>query len=472
MPSTRRAVPLGLLLLILTLTICSAPIQASETVVKWDEVQQEALELFIQYLKIDTTNPPGNETRAARFFAEICKREGIEHQVFEPFPGRGTIWARIRGDGSKRPIILLNHTDVVPHTREFWSVDAFSAAIKDGFIYGRGAMDMKSLGMAQFVAMLTLKRAKIQLKRDVIFLATADEEAGGLLGAGWFAKNHPELIANAEFLFNEGGSNVVDASGKVLAIGVGPSEKTPAWLRLTATGEPGHASVPRPESAVNRLLRALNRLLDYTPPIQLTPAVEQAFRAMAPLMPPELSAKYSNIREAIKDAEFLRQLETDPAARSLIRNTISITVLEGSNKINVIPPSASAEIDTRLVPGEKLDRWIAELKGVIRDNIIKIEPILAFEANASPTDSALVKAVASVSKQRFPKAIITHPVLTGFTDSHYYRDLGVMSYGFSPFVAAPRDLGGGYHGNDERIGKKVYVEGVRFFYEIVEQLVK
>lgn len=340
------------------------------------------------------------------------------------------IWARVRGDGSRRPIVLLNHSDVVPHSKEFWSVDAFSAAIKDGFIYGRGAMDMKSLGMAQFVTMLTLKRAKVPLKRDVIFLATADEEAGGLNGAGWFAKNHPELIKGAEFLFNEGGNNIVDSSGKVLSVGVGPSEKTPAWLRLTATGEPGHGSTPRANSSVNRLLRALNRLLDYTPPIQLTPVVEQSFRSVAQLMPPQQAAKYANLREAVKDPDFLRQLESDPFARSIIRNTISVTVLQGSNKINVIPPVATAEIDTRLVPGEKLDRWIAELRGVIKDDSIKIEPILSFEANDSPTDSELVKTVAAIVKQKFPEAVITYPVLAGFTDSHYYRDLGVMSYGF------------------------------------------
>jgi acetylornithine deacetylase/succinyl-diaminopimelate desuccinylase-like protein len=445
---------------------------ASEPKINWEEIQQEALNLFVQYLKIDTTNPPGGEIRAASFFAQICQREGIEYKVFEPFPGRGNIWARVRGDGSLKPVILLNHLDVVPHTREFWSVDAFEGVIKDSFIYGRGAMDMKSLGMAQFVTLLALKRAKVPLKRDLIFLGTADEEAGGLQGAGWFAKNHPELLANAEFLFNEGGSNLVDAAGRVLAIGVGPSEKTPAWLRLTATGEPGHASIPRPESAVNRLLRALARLLDYTPPVKLTPVVEQAFRAMAPLVAPEHAAKYSNIREAIKDPEFLRQLETDPAMRALIRNTISITVLQGSNKINVIPPSVYAEIDTRLVPGEKLDQWIAELKNVIKDESIKIEPLLAFEANASPADSALVKAVAAVAKQRYSQAIIIHPVLAGFTDSHYFRDLGVMSYGFSPFVAPPRDLGGGYHGNDERIGKKVFLDGVRFFYDVIEKLAK
>ncbi len=472
MPSKRNFLLRVLLCLTIIVNLALVTTRASDHKINWDEIQREALDLFIQYLKIDTTNPPGNETRAAEFFAGICKREGVEHQVFEPFPGRGMIWARLRGDGSKRPIILLNHTDIVPHDKEFWTVDAFSGAIKDGFIYGRGAMDMKSLGMAQFVTLLRLKRAKIPLKRDVIFLATADEEAGGMKGAGWFAKNHRELIAGAEFLFNEGGNNIVDPDGRALAIGVGPSEKAPAWLRLTATGEAGHGSTPRPNSSVNRLLRALNRLLDYTPPIRLTPVVEQSFRSIAPLLPHDQAAKYADIRQAIKDPEFLRRFESDPFARSIIRNTISITMLQGSNKINVIPPAAYAEIDTRLAPGEKLDRWIAELRGVIKDDSIKIEPIMSFEANASPTDSELVKTVAAISKQRYPEAIIAYPVLAGFTDSHYFRDLGVMSYGFSPFVAPPRELGGGYHGNDERIGKKAYVEGVRYFYEVVERLVR
>lgn len=465
----RRAALCGLLLGITVLASNSTQAQSS---INWESLQKEATELFVQYLKIDTTNPPGNETRAANFFAELCKREGIEHQVFEPVPGRGTLWARLKGSGSQRPVILLNHTDVVPHSPEFWSVPAFSGQIKDGFIYGRGAQDMKSVGLAQFMVMVALKRAKVPLKRDVIFLATADEEAGGLHGAGWFAKHRPELLGKAEFLFNEGGSNMVDQSGKVLAVGVGPSEKTPAWLRLTATGEPGHGSIPRPNSAVNRLLRALNRLLDYSPAVQLTPVVEQSFKAMAPLLPPDLAAKYSNLREAIKDPAFARRLEFDPGAKALTRNTISVTMLSGSNKVNVIPPVATAEIDTRLVPGEKLDRWIAELREVIKDDSIKIETVLAFEANASPIDSDLVKAVADVVQRRYPGAIITHPVLAGFTDSHYFRALGIHSYGFSPFVAPGRELGGGFHGNDERIGQKAFADGVKFYYDVIERLAK
>ncbi|MBL8188153.1 MAG: M20/M25/M40 family metallo-hydrolase [Acidobacteria bacterium] len=469
MTFVRRAALCSLLVAITVLASSSTQAQSS---INWDSLQKEAVELFVQYLKIDTTNPPGNETRAANFFAELCKREGIEHQVFEPFPGRGTLWARLKGDSSQRPIILLNHTDVVPHSPEFWSVPAFSGQIKDGFIYGRGAQDMKSVGLAQFMVMVALKRAKVPLKRDIIFLATADEEAGGLLGAGWFAKHHPELLGKAEFLFNEGGSNMVDQNGKVLAVGVGPSEKTPAWLRLTATGEPGHGSIPRPNSAVNRLLRALNRLLDYSPAVQLTPVVEQSFKALAPLLPPDLAAKYSNLREAIKDPAFARTLESDPGAKALTRNTISVTMLNGGNKVNVIPPVATAEIDTRLVPGEKLDRWIAELRDVIKDDSVKIETVLAFEANASPIDSDLVKAVADVVQRRYPGAIISHPVLAGFTDSHYFRVLGVHSYGFSPFVAPGRELGGGFHGNDERIGQKAFADGVKFFYDVIERLAK
>ncbi len=462
----------GGLYMAIFLLLCCLPARANDGGIVWEKVDREALELLTSYLRIDTTNPPGNEIAGARFFAEICRREGIEHRVFEPYPGRGTIWARIRGDGSERPIVLLNHLDVVPHSREFWSADAFAGEVRNGFIIGRGAMDMKSLGMAQFMTLLTLKRSGARLKRDIIFLATSDEEAGGRLGAGWFAKNHPELLGNAEFLFNEGGSNVVDEQGRVLGIGVGPSEKTPAWLRLTATGEPGHGSVPRPQSAVNRLLRALNRLLDYNPPVQLTPVVEGAFKAYAALMPPGQAVKFANLRDNIKDPEFLKSLESDPGARALIRNTISITVLEGSSKINVIPPKAVAEIDTRLVPGESLERWISELRGVIQDDTIRIEPILAFAANASPLDTGLVRTIRRITEQRYPGAVITHPVLTGFTDSHYFRELGIHCYGFSPFVASPRELGEGFHGNDERIGVRPFLEGVRFLYEVIDQMAK
>jgi acetylornithine deacetylase/succinyl-diaminopimelate desuccinylase-like protein len=465
----RRAVlPAALLLLLFAAPASAALLKpdAGEQL-NWEQIQREAVELLVEYLKLDTTNPPGNETRAVKFFEALCKREGVEHRTFEHQPGRGNFWARIKGDGSARPIILLNHTDVVPHSPEFWSVGAFSAAQKDGLIYGRGAQDMKSLGVAQFVVMLALKRARVPLSRDIIFLATADEEAGGREGAGWFVQNHPELLGNAEFLLTEGGGNEVDEAGAVRAVGVGVGEKTPVWLRLTATGEPGHGSVPRPDSAPNRLLAALSRLRAYEPPIQITPVVEQSFRARAPLAAPELREKFLNLREAVKDPEFRRWLEQNPASHALLRNTISITMLAAGNKVNVIPPAASAEIDTRIVPGEKVERWVDEIKGVIRDDAIRVETTLAFGANSSPTDTALMRAIAAVTKRRHPDAVVTLPVLAGFTDSHYFRDLGVVGYGFSPWLAAPREAGGGFHGNDERIGINAFRDGVKFLYEVV-----
>jgi acetylornithine deacetylase/succinyl-diaminopimelate desuccinylase-like protein len=437
---------------------------------------REAVGLLKDYLKIDTTNPPGGEIAAARFFAAICAREGIEHRIFEPLTGRGTIWARVKGDGSKRPLILLNHTDVVPHSREFWTVDPFAAVEKDEFIYGRGAMDMKSLGIAQFISLLAINREMksrgVAPSRDLIFLATADEESGGVHGAGWFAREQRALLANAEFLLNEGGSNLVDKSGEVRAIGVGPSEKTPVWLRLIATGPAGHASIPNPESAANRLIRALGKLQNYRPPFQVTPVVEQSFRAMAPLSSPQLREKFERIKDAVNDPAFVREMEKDPPLLALLRNTISITVFSASNKTNVISPSASAEVDTRIVPGDSVDRWINEVKGVIADDSIRIERILAFEANASPIDSELVRNVEALIKDKFPGARMIYPVLAGFTDCHYFRDLGVASYGFSPFVAKPHLAGSGYHGNDERIGSQAFIEGVRLYRELVARMVK
>ncbi len=449
----------------------SAPV-VGPTGVQWEEVGREANDLLLRYLRIDTTNPPGNEIAAAGFFAAICQREGIEHRVFEPAPGRGIIWARLRGDGSQRPLILLNHLDVVPHSPEHWSTGAFAGTIKGDFIYGRGAMDMKSLGIAQFMAMLLLNRARVPLRRDLIFLGTADEEAGGLMGAGWFVRNHPELLGKAEFLLNEGGSNYVEDDGRVRAVGISPAEKTPAWLRLTARGEPGHASIPRAESSVNRLLRALSRLVDYSSPLKLTPAVEQAFRSFSPLMEGREAARFANLRAAITDPDFVMSLEADPPMKALFHNTISITMLSGSSKINVIPPLATAEIDTRLVPGENLARWIEEIRGVIRDPNISIEPILAFEGNESPTETALVRSIRATLVRRHPGALITHPVVAGFTDSHYFREAGIASYGFSPFLAPPGRLGQGYHGNDERIGREAFTAGIRFLYEAVEDLAR
>jgi acetylornithine deacetylase/succinyl-diaminopimelate desuccinylase-like protein len=432
--------------------------------------QPEEVALLTRYLQIDTTNPPGNEIAAARFLAGIFATAGIEHRVLESAPGRGIVWARLPGDGSRRPLILLNHLDVVPHHPEFWTVPAFGGVVRDGFILGRGALDMKSLAIAQLMVMLKLKRRGVVLPRDVIFLGTADEEAGGQLGAAWLVQHHPELLSDAEFLLNEGGGNLVQADGRVLAIGLSAAEKTPVWLKLTATGPAGHASVPRADSAAHRLLRGLNRLLDWAPPLRATPVVEQSFRSFVPLLHGVEAARFASLRESLRDPEFRRQLDGDPGARALLQNTISVTMLEGSSKVNVIAPEATARLDTRLLPGEKPEQWVRQLAEVINDPQITIEPFMAFEGLASPVDTALVDRLREVVTRRFPGAIVTFPVMAGFTDSHYFRRRGVKSYGLSPFVAPADRLGEGHHGNDERIGYQAFIDGVQFYGELVEAI--
>lgn len=433
---------------------------------------EESVRLLVEYLKIDTTNPPGGEIQAARFFGNIFAREGIEHRILESTPGRGNIWARLRGDGSKRPIILLNHLDVVPIYPQFWTTPPFGGLERDGFIYGRGALDMKSLAIAQLMVLLTFKRERTPLERDIIFIGTADEEAGGREGAEWLVGRFPELLGDAEYLLNEGGGNLVEADGKVRAVGLSPVEKTPVWLRLTASGPAGHSSVPRPDAAVNRLVQALDRLMRWVPPLKVTPGVERYFQSLAPLLPPPEARRYRSLRQTIDEPQFRLFLDSEPIAKALFQNTISITMLEGSNKVNVMPPLATAQIDTRLLPGERVDQWLKELTAVIQDERVRVEPLLAFEAIDSPLDSEMVERLRELVRRRFPGAIITYPVTAGFTDSHHFRRRGIKCYGFSPFIAPTRLLGEGFHGHDERIGRQAFVGGVEVMIELLELMVR
>src|SRR5215471_1821564 len=255
-----------------------------------DRMQQYsdmALDWLQQYLRVDTTNPPGNEMRAAQFFKKTLDQEGIETQVFEYQPGRADLWAVLPHSAgpAKRPIIFLNHMDVVTSDASHWKAPPFSAQILNGSIYGRGAQDMKEEGLAQLVVMVMLKREKAALDRDVIFLAVSDEEAGGT-GTDWFMANKRDLLRNAEFLINEGGDNLLE-NGKVRYVGVDVGEKTTFWLHITAHGKPGHGSRPNPDSAPNRLIEALERVVHYQTPMRVLPVVDEFFKDMAPFEPPE-----------------------------------------------------------------------------------------------------------------------------------------------------------------------------------------
>ncbi len=421
-----------------------------------------------EYLRIDTTNPPGNELRAAAFFKKILDQEGIENRVFEYAPHRADLWARIPYTSSdpRRPIILLNHMDVVTSDASHWSQPPFSGAIVDGSMYGRGAQDMKNEGLAQLVAFVMLKREKTPLDRDVIFLAVSDEEAGGT-GTDWFIRQQSDLLENAEFLINEGGENLLD-DGKVKYVGVDVGEKTPFWLHLAAHGRPGHASRPNPDSAPNRLVAALNRVVQYRTPLKVLPVVEEFLHDMAPYESPERAERFRNIQQSIQDKNFQQELERDESLNFLLRNTISLTMLGGSEQTNVIPPEAWANLDVRLLPGEDPEAFLESIRKVVNDPNVTVGPVSKdFRvANYSPTNTTLFDAIRSVGQQYFPGAPVVPHITSGYTENQRYRPLGINAYGFTPFTATQAE-GNTEHGNDERVRVEELRRAPKILYDVL-----
>jgi len=451
--------------LVLPIVFFSYLIQAAHHETSIDE---EAVLWLQSYLQVDTVNPPGNESRAVEFYAKIFKEEGIEFNSAESAPGRGNIWARLKG-GDEPALILLQHTDVVPANMNYWTTDPFSGEIRDGYIWGRGALDMKGTGISQLAVFLSLHRSGITLNRDVIFLATADEEAGGAFGAGWMVDNHPEVFEGAGLLINEGGSGY-QANGKII-FGVEVTQKVPVWLRLTAIDTPGHGSSPRPTSSVTRIVEALNLVKENPFKARIIPEVERIFKSDSKSMEGELGDKFFNIKESIQLEGFLEELQEYSASRhALTRDTCSITRMGGSTKINVIPPEAWAEIDCRILPDRPAEEFIETFNELVKDTGVKVEVIMAFTSAISPTDSDLFNAIEEVTSDLYPNSSVVPSVSTGFTDSHFTRDLGIASYGFNPLITKGDEFSG-VHGNDERVNEEAFRQSVQDLKIIISKVV-
>ena len=430
-----------------------------------------AVDWMQQYLRLDTTNPPGNEMLGAQFFRKILDAEGIENQVFEYTPGRADLWAVLPHSATpaKRPIILLNHMDVVTSDATHWSVPPFSGQVVNGSMYGRGAQDMKEEGLAQLVVMVMLKREKVALDRDVIFLAVADEEAAGT-GTDWFIANQRGLLRDAEFLINEGGENLLQ-NGKVRYVGVDVGEKTPLWLHITAHGRPGHGSRPIPDSAPNRLIRALHRLIQYQPPLRVLPVVDEFFKTMAPYEPLERARMFADIRKAIQDKSLQQQVTADESINFLLRDTITVTMLGGSQQTNVIPPDAWANVDVRLLPGADPKEFLESIRRVVNDPNVTVEPESAeFRvANSSPTDTELYRAIREVTRAYFGPVPVAPRITSGYTENQRYRPLGIHAYGYSPYTATEEE-GSTEHGNDERVRVEELRRAPKILYDVVTRV--
>jgi len=438
----------------------------------FDGLGQEAAERLGEYLRIRTVNPPGNETAGAKWLQQVLAREGIPAQIFESSPGRGNLYARLPGTGSKRPIVLLSHIDVVPATDSTWQVDPWSGETRSGAVWGRGALDMKGAAVVELMTMIALKRRGVPLSRDVILVANADEETNSS-GAEWFAREKKALLRDAEFLLNEGGHNRLGPEGQTEYYGVGVTEKVPYWLRITARGSPGHGSIPRPDNAAARIARALGRIAAYQTPIKLTPPAERYFKDLATReSDPRKRRWLADPATALRHPAAARFFTSNLYYNAILRNTISITALRGSDKTNVIPPEASAELDVRLLPGERPADFMSRLRDVIADSAVEITPLRPErQASTSPLDGALIEAIRETVEVMEPGALITTPMLSGYTDSYYYRAIGIGAYGISPFRLSEEDART-VHGNDERVTLENLRFGVEFFYRIVERVTR
>lgn len=453
-------------LFILFLVLVIQPCSAAE--IDWTKVRAEAVQLLQELIRIDTTNPPGNERAAALHLQKLLESDGIETRLLDVAPGRANLYARIKGDGSQRPLILLSHTDVVMAEPQRWTIPPFSGELRDGFIYGRGATDMKGTATVHATLMRLIKRLNVPLKRDLILLAVADEEAGGT-GATSIIEKHPELIRGAEFLLNEG-DVVYVKDGKVVQYGVDVMEKAALWLKVIAKGPAGHGSIPLANSSVERLLGALERLRRWETPIQVPPAVAESYRMRAQQQTdPVLRNAYLNLGRALKNPALRKRLLTDSTLNAEVRNTFTITGLQGSDKVNVIPGTAWAQIDARLLPGETPSGFIATLRRVLNDPALEIEILEGSTPTGSRADTALMQAIRKVAARRDPGVPVIPTMLTSSTDSAKFRPLGITAYGFEPFKLDDGELERS-HGDDERVSVENLGFALQFLYEVIREL--
>jgi acetylornithine deacetylase/succinyl-diaminopimelate desuccinylase-like protein len=459
-----RLTAASLVLLLVAIT-AAARAQAPD----WNALNDETLHNLSDYIKVNTTNPPGNELEAARYYKRILDKEGIEAQVLDSATlggNRANLYARLKGNGSKKAVALVNHMDVVPVAPSFWSVDPFSGVVKDGYIWGRGTLDMKGQGMIQLMAMIALKRSGVPLNRDIVFIGNADEESGGS-GAETFVKNHADLLKDVEFLMTEGGENLV-SNGKLQYYGVGVSEKRTYWQKIVVKGVPSHGSRPTKQNPVPRLVAALDKIAKYETPLHVLPDVQKFLHDIAPQYTGEQRVWLSDVRSAVKIPRARAWITNNIYWNAILRNTISLTMLSGSNKTNVIPAEATAGIDIRLLPDTDPHAFLATLKAIVNDTAVYWESDEGTKGKLqSPIDTDLFRAIEKASHERNPDVIVTTPMFTAATDRPFYRAVGIVTYGFDPFLVENKEMQSGMHGNNERLAVSNIGFGLKYLYDVL-----
>jgi acetylornithine deacetylase/succinyl-diaminopimelate desuccinylase-like protein len=439
--------------------------------VDWDGAAREAVDILQQYIRINTTNPPGQETLGAAFLKGILERESLANDIFEPAPGRGSLITRFAGRTAVPDLLLLHHIDVVPAEEDKWRQPPFSGALVSGEVWGRGALDCKSLGVMGLMALVLLKRQGLAPEERIIYAATADEEAGGALGAAWLLKKHPERL-RARHVLNEGmGLGFSTTKSNLYFCQV--AEKGANWIRIRFRGKPGHGSQPHDENCVAEMARAIDALASHRFPVRLTGPVQRFIEEIAAeqeFMPRE---EFLGLLDPARCAAILPRIPLRPLQQILgavLRDTVVPTVVRAGSKTNVIPSECYCEIDCRILPGatpDELEQTIREimLSRGCRNFSIQFEGRSV--ASESPRDTQLYRALEAAFRHHDSRAKLIPYVSSGATDSRYFREAGIPAYGIQ--MESSMDALEMIHGHNERIAVDQLVRGIQLMYETARQ---
>jgi acetylornithine deacetylase/succinyl-diaminopimelate desuccinylase-like protein len=448
------------------------------TIQMLNNVESEITSFLQELIRINTTNPPGNETNAAKYLQQFLARDGFQSEIFESEPGRGSIVTRLKGTGEKPNLLLLGHLDVVAANAKEWSVPPFDGLVKDGYVYGRGAYDMKGMVAVEVFTLKLLKQNKIPIKGDIVLAATADEEAGGEKGAAWLMRNHKDKVW-CPYVINEGGGLAIPQNG-VNVYPIQTAEKGILWFRVKAKGTPGHGSMPNcADNAILRLNKVITALDDYKPQTVFVPTLKEYLGEVARINP-DLKLQFTELlnnparSEQIIDEIAKKDKALAEEIRPRTKTTITPTIVKGGIKENIIPSEAEAVFDCRVLPGQSVQETLATIKGLLTDvcfENLSYEIIQIHDGNESTTHTPLYSAISDVLRELEPNCGVTPAMTTGGTDSHFFRETGSIAYGFHPMRPdEPIDLlEKRMHGIDERITIENLVFGVSVLYEAVKR---
>jgi acetylornithine deacetylase/succinyl-diaminopimelate desuccinylase-like protein len=435
------------------------------------EIAADAAATMSRYVQFDTTNPPGNELPAALWLRDQLIERGITRQVdlHEPAPGRGLVLARIPGSQPLKPLLINHHMDVVAADPAQWTYPPFRGAIADGFVWGRGTLDTKNLGVVFLLALQTLIKSGVRFRRPIVFLAVPDEETGGSQGMRWLVENHLAAL-DPEWVWDEGSGGFKGLFGPQVMFGVAVAEKQIQHLRLVASGEPGHGSLPHTNNANLVLLHALQRILAADRPLRLNATVAAMFKAIASTQAFPASFLLRNLSFPWLLLLVSKRLSADRLTNALLRDTVCLSVIKGGYKVNVIPETAEAEIDCRLLPDTDAAEFHAWLRRTIADSRVQVEILESSPpSGVAPLGTPFYQAVVDAASRHVPGARVFPLLVPGATDGRYFRQRGYAAYGFGPMILERTDINRP-HGIDERISIDNLVLGVNLAADIIKTL--